>query len=133
MNIENNKTADVTQPVSIKNNQRETQEEATKKAAKNLFIKARRELTPNGDEKIIEPFSFEGRNYILYIIPSEDKKNPERKTLSVAYLIEEEGDMASMALARGTKQEILDYLGDERNLAEIMSFSTHLYSTHVKS
>ncbi len=133
MNIENNKSIEINQPATTKKTPKKTQEEATKKAAKNLFIKTRRELTPNGKEKIIEPFSFEGRNYILYIIPSEDKKNPERKTLSVAYLIEKEGDMAAMALARGTKQEILDYLGDERNLAEIMSFANHLYATHVKS
>ena len=99
-----------------------------------MYKRACSELPQAGQFKaIIENFEDEGKKYILYIDSTESEKNPSEKGLYVAYVIEDEGNMISMPLKNGDKQAILEYLGNEKNLSEIMSFCDFLYEKHLKS
>lgn len=133
MNIENKTAIN-----HIRYNGMDKSEKQNANTLKNSFTKmykrACSELPQAGQFKaIIENFEDEGKKYILYIDSTESEKNPNEKGLYVAYVIEDEGNIISMPLKNGDKQAILEYLGNEKNLSEIMSFCDFLYEKYLKS
>ena len=105
-----------------------------KEAANKLYTKSRLEITQEGKfNTIYECFVDKNDKYILYVSPSADKNSPDERVLSVAYEIEEEENMISMVLKRGNKQEILDFLGNEKNIPKILSSAEFAYKKHLNS
>ena len=65
-----------------------------------------------------------------YVLDVEAYKDPDtdryRKNLKVSYIPNNEDYKISMNLQRGSKQDILDYLGNEKNADEITIFMRNL-------
>ena len=105
-----------------------------KEATNKLYNRSRSEITQEGKfDPFYESFTHEGKKYLLFVSPSADKNYPKERILSVAYEIEDEGNMMSIVLKRGDKQEILDYLGNEKNLNEIISYAKFTYEKYLNS
>lgn len=111
-----------------------TMDDMAKEAAIKLYKKGRLEISEEGKfDTFYESFTDKGEKYLLYVSPSMDKDTPNERALSVAYEIEDEGNMISIVLKRGNKQEILDYLGNEKNLGEITGYAKIAYEKYLNS
>ena len=132
MNIENRWQIN-NEPIQAKSKMSDLQQKDIKNAVVELYKKIRREVPQSGSfQPLIETFEKDKRKYALFIQPSPNKKTPNDKELILAYISEENGDI-TITLKRGTKQDILEYAGNEKNINEIMSFADFLYERNLIS
>ncbi len=125
MNVDNNLN-NINQTNFSKNTNSELSKDYKKELVENLYKKTRQEVPQDGLGIIkFKPVSVEYKDlktediYSLAVLPGYNKDNPEQRALRACYKLSDEDSTFYMNIKRGTKREILDYLGDERNLGKI--------------
>ncbi len=125
MNIIKNKIFKSHNPKTIDNEKKAKSLDTIKKEAMLSLYKKARSLDDNQKEfeSIKENFSNSktGEKYCLFINYAYNPKIPEQKTLNLSYTDNEDEYNISTTILRGNKQDILDFLGDERNVSLINS------------
>lgn len=120
--------------INLKGNKMEkTLFQAEKEAVKQMYDIVRRDVPSDSEfSEIHHRFEDPKTNetYILTVAPSYNDKNPDEKSLQLAYLNKETSYKRMLNLLWGSKQDILDYLGNEKNLDEI---SIYMKSLKVKA
>ncbi len=133
MNVDNNLN-NINQTNHREKTNSELSKDYQKELVANIYAKARQEVPQDGIGIIkFEPVSVEYKDlktedvYSLTVLTGYNKKIPEQRALRASYkLSDKDSSFYYMNIKRGTKQEILDYLGDERNLGEIKGYLSTL-------
>lgn len=107
--------------IEMQGNTKSNFDDTQKTAVEKLYSRAQREVCEWGNfSEVIEEFSSpSGQNYTLYIKPSPNKETPKVRILEMGIQIPNTSRMFSVEVARGKKEEILNFLSDENNLKEI--------------
>lgn len=95
-------------------------EEVQKEYIKALFDKVRQEVPPLGEFEpvfVVLKHPVTGDIYTMEVLPSS--LYLDKRMLDLGVEIPETDNAVSSTLLKGTKQDILDYLGDDRSLEEI--------------
>lgn len=107
--------------IEMQGNTKSNFDDTQKTAVEKLYSRAQREVCEWGNfSEVVEEFSSpSGQNYTLYIKPSPNKETPKVRILEMGIQIPNTSRMFSVEVARGKKEEILNFLSDENNLKEI--------------
>lgn len=107
--------------IEMQGNTKSNFDNTQKTAVEKLYSRAQREVCEWGNfSEVVEEFSSpNGQNYTLYIKPSPNKETPKVRILEMGIQIPNTSRMFSVEVARGKKEEILNFLSDENNLKEI--------------
>lgn len=107
--------------IEMQGNTKSNFDNTQKTAVEKLYSRAQREVCEWGNfSEVVEEFSSpSGQNYTLYIKPSPNKETPKVRILEMGIQIPNTSRMFSVEVARGKKEEILNFLSDENNLKEI--------------
>ena len=128
MNIDNNING-ISKMNFKKNVEFEANKDLKRELVENLYKKARQEVPKEGigikdfepvTEKYIDSDTEDV--YSLSIQSGYDKEAPESKVLRASYQLSEDAPVYYMNVIRGSKQDILDYLGNENNIGKIKGF-----------
>ncbi len=107
--------------IEMQGNTKSNFDDTQRTAVEKLYSRAQREVCEWGNfSEVVEEFSSpNGQNYTLYIKPSPNKETPKVRILEMGIQIPNTSRMFSVEVARGKKEEILNFLSDENNLKEI--------------
>lgn len=107
--------------IEMQGNTKSNFDNTQRTAVEKLYSRAQREVCEWGNfSEVVEEFSSpNGQNYTLYIKPSPNKETPKVRILEMGIQIPNTSRMFSVEVARGKKEEILNFLSDENNLKEI--------------
>lgn len=107
--------------IEMQGNTKSNFDDTQRTAVEKLYSRAQREVCEWGNfSEVVEEFSSpSGQNYTLYIKPSPNKETPKVRILEMGIQIPNTSRMFSVEVARGKKEEILNFLSDENNLKEI--------------
>lgn len=100
-----------------------------KEAVDKLKTRAQREVCEWGNfSDVIEEYENpKNKNtYTIYITPCPNPEKPKTRLLEMGLQIPGTGRMFSTGILRGTKEEILDFLNDEKNMAQISGYAKML-------
>lgn len=96
-------------------------------AMRNLYKKACNEIPAEPDFKDInEEYANFDETYVLSIAPGYNKEKPEELELKVGLLTRDNSHILHTGLLIGSKQEIIDFLGNEKNSTLISANIKHL-------
>ena len=104
-------------------------EQIQKNAVEKLYERAQREVCEWGDfSKVSEDFSENNgaKSFKLYITPSPDRKKPTTRILQMSVETPHGATFFSADILRGTKDDILKFLADEKNLKQISGYAAML-------
>ncbi len=125
MNIDNNLNG--LNSINYKrNSETEPNKDFKKELVENLYKKARQEVPQDGNNiNEFDPVSVKYTDprtediYYVSVQAGYDKEAPELKVLRASYQLSKDEPVYYMNIIRGSKQDILDYLGNENNLGKI--------------
>ena len=93
-----------------------TLEQKQLEAMRNLYKKACNEIP---SESVFQDINEEYKNadetFVLSITPGYNKNIPEELELKIGLLTRDDSHVLNIGLLTGTKQEIMDFLGNEKN------------------
>ena len=93
-----------------------TLEQKQLEAMRNLYKRACNEISSDANFKDInEEYKNTDETFVLSITPAYNKNAPEELELKAGLLTRDDSHILNIELLTGTKQEILDYLGNEKN------------------
>lgn len=128
MNIDNNING-INSINCKKNPEAEANKDLKKELVENLYKKARQMVPQEGIgisefEPVTEEYIDSDTKdiYFLSVQSGYDKKEPELKVLRASYQLSKDAPVYYMNIIRGSKQDILDFLGNENNIGKIKGF-----------
>ena len=128
MNIDNNLNG--LNSINYKrNSETEPNKDFKKELVANLYKKARQDVPKEGiGINEFEPVTAKYKDadtedvYSLSVQAGYDKEAPELKVLRASYQLSKDAPVYYMNIIRGSKQDILDFLGNENNIGKIKGF-----------
>lgn len=125
MNIDNNING-LNKMNYRKNIEFDVNKDFKRELVESLYKKARQEVPKEGmGINEFEPVTVKYKDadtedvYSLSVQSAYDKEAPDSKVLRAIYQLSEDGPVYYMNVIRGSKQDILDYLGNENNLGKV--------------
>lgn len=95
-------------------------------AIKSFYDKIRLNVPEKGKfDVVVKEFTdpLTGDEYRLFIAPSHIKGEDDKRRLSIGLKIPDTGNMRSLQIMKGTKLEILDFVGNEKNISQLNSYA----------